>query len=61
MNLRIRKMTIENFKGIKSLEVEVNGKNAVVYGDNATAKLASLTPSCGCYSARIAQTVLILV
>lgn len=38
MNLRIRKMTIENFKGIKSLEVEVNGKNAVVYGDNATGK-----------------------
>ena len=24
MDLRIKKMTIENFKGIKSLEVEVN-------------------------------------
>lgn len=38
MNVRIRKMAIQNFKGIKSLEIQFNGHDAIVYGDNATGK-----------------------
>lgn len=38
MNVRIQKMTIQNFKGIKSLEIQFNGHDAIVYGDNATGK-----------------------
>lgn len=38
MNVRIQKMSIENFKGIKNLEIRFDGQNAVIYGDNATGK-----------------------
>ena len=38
MNVRIQKMTIENFKGVKNLEIQFDGQNAVIYGDNATGK-----------------------
>lgn len=38
MNVRIQKMTIENFKGVKNLEIQFDGQNTVIYGDNATGK-----------------------
>lgn len=38
MNVRIKKMTLENFKGIKNLEIDFDGQNAIIYGDNATGK-----------------------
>lgn len=38
MNVRIQKMSIENFKGIKNLEIRFDGQNAVIYGNNATGK-----------------------
>ncbi len=36
--LRIKKLTIENFKGIKSLTIEPEGDNLSVFGKNATGK-----------------------
>ena len=38
MNVRIQKMTLENFKGIKNLEIRFDAHDAVIYGDNATGK-----------------------
>lgn len=38
MNIKIDKISIKNFKGIKDLEIEFNGKNANIFGDNATGK-----------------------
>lgn len=38
MNMKLNKITIENFKGIKSFEVELNGENAVVKAENGVGK-----------------------
>lgn len=38
MQIKILKMTIKNFKGIKDLEINFDGKNMNIYGDNATGK-----------------------
>jgi len=38
MVVKIKKLSIENFKGIKSLTIEPNGKNLNIYGDNGTGK-----------------------
>ena len=38
MNLRINKLMLQNFKGIKSLEINAGGDNLTIYGDNATGK-----------------------
>lgn len=35
---RIKRMTLQNFCGIKHLEIAPNGADAAVYGDNATGK-----------------------
>lgn len=37
-NIKIKKLTLENFKSHKSLTLELNGRNASIYGDNATGK-----------------------
>lgn len=36
--MKIQKLIIKNFKGIETLEVNFNGKNAVISGDNACGK-----------------------
>ena len=36
--MKINSLTITNFKGISSLQLELNGRNANVYGDNGTGK-----------------------
>jgi DNA repair exonuclease SbcCD ATPase subunit len=36
--IRIEKLAIENFKGIKELTVEFSGATTNIYGDNATGK-----------------------
>lgn len=36
--MRIESLKIENFQGIRNLELIFNGKNASIYGDNATGK-----------------------
>ena len=36
--MKISKLKLENFKGIESLEIEANGKNLAIYGDNGTGK-----------------------
>lgn len=36
--IKIEKITLENFKNHKSLELEFDGKDAALYGDNATGK-----------------------
>jgi DNA repair exonuclease SbcCD ATPase subunit len=36
--MRLLQLSIENFKGIKSLSLEPEGKNLSIYGDNATGK-----------------------
>lgn len=36
--MRILQLTIENFQGIRSLSLTLEGKNAAIYGDNATGK-----------------------
>lgn len=38
MNLRLKKLGIKNFKGVSSFVFEPHGKNATIYGDNATGK-----------------------
>ena len=36
--MKILKLSLENFQGIRSLELNFNGENAAIYGDNATGK-----------------------
>ena len=38
MNIKINKLLLNNFKGIKSLEINADGANLKIYGDNATGK-----------------------
>lgn len=38
MNIKINRLTLQNFKGIKSLEINADGENLKIYGDNATGK-----------------------
>lgn len=38
MQIKLDKLTLSNFKGIKSLEIDFNGKNADISGQNATGK-----------------------
>ena len=38
MDVKIVRMKIENFKGIKNLEIDMGGGDAAVYGQNATGK-----------------------
>lgn len=38
MNIRLNKISIRNFKGIRELDIDFNGKNTNIYGDNATGK-----------------------
>lgn len=38
MNIKINKLWLQNFKGIKSLEINADGANLKIYGDNATGK-----------------------
>ena len=38
MDIRINSMILQNFKGIKSLEINADGKSLSIYGDNATGK-----------------------
>ena len=38
MDIRINQMILQNFKGIKSLEINANGESLSIYGDNATGK-----------------------
>ena len=37
-NIKISKIEIENFKGIRRLTLDLNGRSASLYGDNATGK-----------------------
>ncbi len=37
-NIRIMRMALENFKCHKSLTIDFDGRNATIYGDNATGK-----------------------
>lgn len=36
--MRLKKLMLTNFKGIKSLTLDLDGKDASIYGDNATGK-----------------------
>lgn len=38
MNIRINKMSLQNFKGIKYLDIDAGGDSLTIYGDNATGK-----------------------
>ena len=38
MNIKINQLILQNFKGIKSLEINASGENLTIYGDNATGK-----------------------
>lgn len=38
MDVRIKKLKLENFKGIKSREIVMDGSNVSIYGQNATGK-----------------------
>ncbi len=38
MNIKLNKLTIENFKGVKSFEVELDGENAVIKAENGIGK-----------------------
>lgn len=36
--IKLNKLVLKNFKGIKSFELDIEGQNVTVYGDNATGK-----------------------
>ena len=36
--IRIKQLRLENFKSHRHLELNLNGQNATIYGDNATGK-----------------------
>ena len=36
--VRINRLTLTNFKGVKNFSIDMNGTNALIYGDNATGK-----------------------
>ena len=36
--MKLMRLTLENFQGIKDLKLDLNGANASIYGDNATGK-----------------------
>ena len=38
MEIRLKKMTLKNFKGIKDFEISLDGLDASIYGDNGTGK-----------------------
>ena len=38
MNIKINRLTLQNFKGIRHLEINADGENLKIYGDNATGK-----------------------
>src|SRR5690606_20070807 len=38
MNIKLKKLKIENFKGIKKFSMDCDGKNVHVFGTNATGK-----------------------
>lgn len=38
MNIKINKLILQNFKGVKALEINADGENLKIYGDNATGK-----------------------
>ena len=38
MDIRINRLLLQNFKGIKHLEINADGANLKIYGDNATGK-----------------------
>ena len=38
MDIRINQLILQNFKGIKSLEINASGNNLDIFGDNATGK-----------------------
>ena len=38
MNIKIDKLILQNFKGIRNLEINADGKDLNIYGDNATGK-----------------------
>ena len=38
MNIKIDKLILQNFKGIRNLEINAGGNNLNIYGDNATGK-----------------------
>ncbi|MDK2932362.1 MAG: hypothetical protein PWP27_172 [Clostridiales bacterium] len=38
MTIKLNKLTLKNFKGIRNFTLEVNGKNAFIYGDNEAGK-----------------------
>ncbi len=38
MNIKINRLLLQNFKGIKFLEINADGANVKIYGDNATGK-----------------------
>ena len=38
MDIKINRLMLQNFKGIKSLEINADGANLKIYGDNATGK-----------------------
>ena len=38
MKIRLNRLSLENFKGIRKFDLELNGKNVTIYGANATGK-----------------------
>ena len=38
MNIKIERLILQNFKGIRNLEISAEGNNLNIYGDNATGK-----------------------
>src|SRR5690554_4334054 len=38
MEIRLQKLTLKYFKGVRKFELSLNGRSAAVYGDNATGK-----------------------
>lgn len=48
--MKILKMKLENFQGVKELEIEPQGESSAIYGDNGTGKSTVYKVKSGEYS-----------
>ena len=49
-------LKLRDFKGIKSQDIQLDGGNAQIFGDNEVGKTTTLMGSYGCYSIKTATT-----
>ena len=56
MNIKIKSITLRNFKGLRDVSFDFDGRNATIIGDNGTGKTTIFDARHGYCSARIRTT-----